>query len=538
MNDGTDPAVTTGSSTGSGAHHFAALESAVDRGDWVAACVAVRAGWFVLAAEGSERTSQLLERVPANILRTQPVLAMELGIVYNNLRFHRIRALRYFVMAIRAARSSRNSDLNPVDRLYIRTAEAGALRLLGRTDSSVAAARAALRILEDLSEDDRATVTDLPRVYSVIGTALYYSGLLAEALDAAERGLAEAPTTPPSNGMGALSLLAGINAIRGDLPQAREHIDYARTGPWTDQQRDGYSGTFYRVAEAILALERFDADTARTQLARLLLDTPTGRNGNERWATIAQMEALTELVNGTPGAGLAGLDAFAALRGPHGRTNPTRTELARFRAILQLALGNPAAAAAIIKRDLPVGVTASVEAARVALALGQTGTALNELRSLADKYPTTRQAAESAAIETAVLLRISPTPRRERLVQRLGALLDQSEQRLAIALLPPRDLARVVEALDSAGFGHVTADLPVRPLLQDVEPDLLLSGRELAVLEQLMETGSISEIAAALVVSTNTVKTQLRSTYRKLGVSGREDAIAVALERHLLVERE
>lgn len=84
----------------------------------------------------------------------------------------------------------------------------------------------------------------------------------------------------------------------------------------------------------------------------------------------------------------------------------------------------------------------------------------------------------------------------------------------------------------------VGTDPVLRPLLPDVEPSGLLSERELAVLGQLARTGSLAEIAASLVVSTNTVKSQTRSLYRKLGVSNREDAIAVASERHLLVIEE
>jgi ATP/maltotriose-dependent transcriptional regulator MalT len=515
--------------------HLDALARAVDAGDWTQATAVVRAGWFALAAGASETTRSLLERVPAHALRAEPLLAMELGIAYNKLRFHRIRALRYFVTAVRAARSTKNSDLDPVDRALIRTAESGAFRLLGRTGPSLTAARAALQLVGALKDEDRAQVSDLPRIYAVIGVSLYYGGAHEEALEAAARGLAEASTTLPSNGMGALALLIGIHALRGDLPHAREHIAYARTGPWTDQQRNGYSGTLYRVAEAILALERFDSAAARTELGSHL-GTTTGRHANEHWALFAQTEAMAELVDGNAGKALARLDEFAALRGTEGRSPRARAQLAPMRSILQLALGNPDAAAAILKRDIPGGPSSRIERARVALALGNTGTALNELRSLFGEHLSSRQAAESAAIEAAVLLRISPTPRREGVVERLGSLLERSGQRLAIALLPPRDVARVVDALAAAGYGGVTADLPGAPLLRDSEPEVLLSKRELAVLGHLMHHGTTAEIAEALSVSTNTVKTQLRSVYRKLGVTGREDAIAVALERHLLIE--
>ena len=60
-----------------------------------------------------------------------------------------------------------------------------------------------------------------------------------------------------------------------------------------------------------------------------------------------------------------------------------------------------------------------------------------------------------------------------------------------------------------------------------------LTSREEAVAEQLMRFSSASDIAAALVVSPNTVKSQLRSLYRKLGVSNRADAIAaLSARRH------
>ncbi|MGO4593125.1 response regulator transcription factor [Leifsonia sp. 2TAF2] len=511
---------------------FGALRTAIEAADWPAVTDAVRSGWFMLVTdENSDTTRALLERVPAHVLRADPLIATELGIVLNKLRFHRLRAIRYFVMAVRAARSTQASDLLPVDRVLIRAAESGALRLLGRTAASVPAARAAREQLERLSDEERALIADVPRIYAVIGVSLYYGGFPEEALDAAAHGLAEAPTTPPSTGMGALALLAGVHALRGDIPYALEHIHYARTGPWTDLQRSMYSGVFYRIAEAVVALERFDADRARAELGSLI----HGRHGTEHWVTVAQVRALTELVAGNPGTGLAELDASVAEHGLGGRSPRVYAALAPIRSQLQLALGNPDAAAAIVKREIAGGPVGHLERARVALALGQNGSALTELRSITAEHLSSRQVADAAAIEAAVLLRISPTPRRDGVIERLGTLLQRTGQRLAVALLPPQDRQRVAEALDAAGYGAITAELPDRYLLPDVEPRLLLTARELAVLEQVMHNRTIPEIATTLVVSANTVKTQLRSIYRKLGVSDREDAVAVALERHLLV---
>ncbi len=61
-----------------------------------------------------------------------------------------------------------------------------------------------------------------------------------------------------------------------------------------------------------------------------------------------------------------------------------------------------------------------------------------------------------------------------------------------------------------------------------------LSSRELAVLRRLAGLESAREIAAELYVSHNTIKTQIRSIYRKLGVGTRAEAVARARELGLL----
>ncbi|MCB1298824.1 MAG: response regulator transcription factor [Microthrixaceae bacterium] len=57
-----------------------------------------------------------------------------------------------------------------------------------------------------------------------------------------------------------------------------------------------------------------------------------------------------------------------------------------------------------------------------------------------------------------------------------------------------------------------------------------LSPRENIVLTALVTHRSARDIAEELVVSPHTVKSQLQSLYRKLGVSSRRSALAVAFE--------
>jgi LuxR family maltose regulon positive regulatory protein len=62
----------------------------------------------------------------------------------------------------------------------------------------------------------------------------------------------------------------------------------------------------------------------------------------------------------------------------------------------------------------------------------------------------------------------------------------------------------------------------------------LLSPQELRVLRLLAQRRSNPEIARELVVSLNTIKTQIRSIYRKLGVNTRQEACDVARQYHIL----
>jgi LuxR family transcriptional regulator, maltose regulon positive regulatory protein len=88
-------------------------------------------------------------------------------------------------------------------------------------------------------------------------------------------------------------------------------------------------------------------------------------------------------------------------------------------------------------------------------------------------------------------------------------------------LVPPtshcaRFAARILERFDSQLS---------RPAASD-QADFPLTGSELAVLRFLPSHMTNQEIAEALFLSINTVKTHLRSAYRKLGVSSRRQAIA------------
>ena len=71
-------------------------------------------------------------------------------------------------------------------------------------------------------------------------------------------------------------------------------------------------------------------------------------------------------------------------------------------------------------------------------------------------------------------------------------------------------------------------------LLPEPQDGSRLSPRELQVLDVVSTGASFAAVASRLYVSPNTVKSQMRDIYRKLGVRGREAAVERARELGVL----
>jgi LuxR family maltose regulon positive regulatory protein len=99
-----------------------------------------------------------------------------------------------------------------------------------------------------------------------------------------------------------------------------------------------------------------------------------------------------------------------------------------------------------------------------------------------------------------------------------------------------RDLRAIVERHGwELGAAHPAAVEMLETFRADhSSPTEALTDRERVVLHYLPTLMSNAEIAAEMVVSVNTVKTHLKSIYRKLGVERRRDALLKARQVELL----
>ena len=102
--------------------------------------------------------------------------------------------------------------------------------------------------------------------------------------------------------------------------------------------------------------------------------------------------------------------------------------------------------------------------------------------------------------------------------------------KLLMACTPTAEMEPFVEELILASSNRLA------PRRVDVDRVLVeqLSAREVTVLRYLCSRLTNDEIASALFVSSNTMKTHVKAVYRKLGVASRADAVSVGRSLRLI----
>ncbi|MFE7098161.1 helix-turn-helix transcriptional regulator [Streptomyces erythrochromogenes] len=309
--------------------------------------------------------------------------------------------------------------------------------------------------------------------------------------------VAEQAALPPEHRSGTGHLvLAAVAVEQDDLPTARAHLELAAATAAAGPRPEPAAAVQAAVVSARIAVAEGDGEAALAVLARLRPGgtAPTAGPPSE-WAAdaLAVAESAAHLARGDAEAALRVLDAA-----PSGRPGPA---LARARALLAAGHTEPAARelADLPAADglaAPVRVGACLLRAEIAAAEGRTGEAQRKLAEAVD-------------------------------------LARPEELRRSFAESGPWVRRNLPEAHRPAPRHDRKADGPTGP---DGLPPLVeaLSARETEVLRQAARMLSTEEIAAELYVSANTVKTHLKSIYRKLCVTRRSDAVHRAQDLGLL----
>jgi LuxR family maltose regulon positive regulatory protein len=201
-------------------------------------------------------------------------------------------------------------------------------------------------------------------------------------------------------------------------------------------------------------------------------------------------------------------------------------------ALAWLACGDPDEALSTLRR-LPDGPDRRIGLARVRLATGQPGEALAELGDAADDPSLPPALAIRAQLAAAAALDATGHPGEvlRRLEGALAAARTEGFRRPFVevspwwrqALEPHAHLLREHGWLTGRPSARVARPAPdTEPPALVVEP---LTARELEVLRLAAQPMSSREVAETLHLSVNTVKTHLRSIYRKLAAPTRNKAV-------------
>ncbi|PRB13250.1 LuxR C-terminal-related transcriptional regulator [Microbacterium sp. MYb62] len=507
---------------------FEGLRLAVEDDDLRLATHVTMSGWNHLLHRDRHAVVELLGDIPVARFKQEPLVAMLLGMCLKPSRLRRARGLQLLRMAISAA-NARRTTLSATERIFIWAAESASLRVIGRPERAGQVAARAVALFAEIPESQwQQYAGDMPLLCTHLGISLYAAGQHEEAVHLWEQATALAAVHGNANAFHGLCLLGGVHALHGDLPEARRYVALIRDGDWDPALLDSYRGSFYRVAEAMLAVEEGDLAEAKRHVR---LFEPY-RATSEHWTTMATVEAWVALHDGEPAAGLERLESFARLRGKEAGATHVRQALFRPRALLHLALGDLSAARSAVQRDAaPDRFGTLLERARLALVDGRAADVVRLLAHTRLQPATARERAEAAAVNSAALHQVSPAAAQPS-TETLGLQLIDRELTTPLALLSAEDFGVVRDDLDPTG----RAALPLRSALPSFASRPRLSSREQVVLQALTSGAPLPTIAAELSVSQNTLKTQLRSLYRKLSARNRTEAMEQAARHGLLPE--
>jgi DNA-binding CsgD family transcriptional regulator len=336
---------------------------------------------------------------------------------------------------------------------------------------------------------------------------------------------------------GASAQVTLVFALLGDAQRA--HV-------WLAKDRGlGAAGPRYdhmirlpsRVARGLLLLDEGDLTAARL----VLWETGDGTDDVELWAAAASLAAAIAVVEGRPAEGLALLDHTIALH-PGTFTSSVLAAglLTTARVDLLLACGETERAAAELESPLMPAGARFVARARLTLLTGNPeGAAAHSRAGLVAPTLTLRERVALTLLAAAAASELQDDDAVRRGMSELVSMNERCAPVRELLSLPEPTRSRLVAGLSpeeqirlgiglAQGRVFVQGD-PAVEVFSSIRNCVRLSPRERDAIAALADGATIADIAAARFVSVNTVKKQVSSLYRKLGVSGRREAIDTAL---------
>ncbi|PTR21845.1 LuxR family maltose regulon positive regulatory protein [Rhodococcus sp. OK519] len=482
--------------------HFGQLRSTLRRlpSDRLDAYPAIKAGRDLFVLLGAQPT------IPADALPNQPAALEQLG-------------------TTEKAR----------DALSVGCVQTMMLRLGGEHERAAALARRLTHLVRgalDTRPDDIAG--QLPVMRLQWGITYELAGAFSES--AVELRLAHRGAL--AQGVGFVARNAAGNsamnwAVIGEPRRAEEWLELEDAHPDPDGWLEPMVKVGGLVARALVAIDRLDVATAD----RWLDELGEASERAELWPFITLAHCHHALATGQAYTGMAVLQraitSHAAILRPD---SLIATVMVALEIELRLALGEGNRALSMLGErslDEPVLIIA---AARTHLLTGNPSTALALCRKCDwFSYPFTRNQLEALLIETAAHRALSEHAAAARAWAQAAAIADRTGLLGTLATVPRAllvELDGAAQTRSTAVAAFLASD--AREIFPAAVHHVELTERERAVLAELAKGLSTLEIARTLFVSTNTVKSQLRTLYRKIDAHSRDEALEIAYRTGLI----
>lgn len=507
-------------------------EAALAEGDVGAALAVVRTHARAAAAEHGAELRALIMQLPSAAWSADAAIASAMGASYRSPGSPRGSAALGYFDAAEASLAEAGSDADP-DRITVWLGHAAALRTLGRLDH----AQRYVQQARDLTAEGTLLVAErvelsartmleagmidlhLGRLDSARQHLEHANGLAGEHLTRAER-------------IEVLGGLALAEYVQSGLEAATRHSAEALTlTEGTALRPTGFAAPAL-LARSLVAVDRHDLDGA-AEIENELLEAAS----HTEWEPFSYTAAGYRRLAARDLA--EGLDFLQRARHGYRSWSPagvglSAAELIRASVLMHLDQGDEAWA---ILRDLPAYEHHILCPARVAAQLrlrhgDLTGAAeaLEGCEQIAADH-SQRTLVDVRMLRAAIELERGDEALSDVSFDRALIAIARTGSRAPLRLIPPGTLAALARRAVTRGHTGEAARILSRIAEtteghdRAIEP---LSHRELLVLAEVEKGTTVSDIAAALFISPNTVKTHLRRLYRKLGVTTRADAIRKA----------
>lgn len=365
----------------------------------------------------------------------------------------------------------------------------------------------------------------LPPMYTQTGTTRMLAGNFSGAIGDLQTGYHTAHESPLAIvAADAAGRAALVWAFLGESNRATMWLARHDTAPDPQDWFVPVVRSPGHAARALVAIDQLLPDAARDALDRI----QEGRNLDESWPFLAYVRAQYALVWGDPIGVLNELDDARVRHeswiGDGGIAAPM---LASAEANLLTALGWGNQARAIIDGHHSSHPLMQVSGARLALLTGHpqdalvTGSSTTWTRNAPARFQR-----EMLLLHALANLRIGDIDAAAVLLRRAVRRARSGHALRAFATVPTQEFAvladRVPESLALIQHRLVCNTSPIYPATITV---VTLTERETLVLREVARGQTMPQIAETLYVSYNTVKSQMRTLYQKLGAGSRPEAI-------------